>query len=292
MKIFLEVAIVSAAVSVQTLPQIWFLDYYRKFRSRYDFNNNEIPVRKDIQQKFQEVINDLHIPKSTSEKIKLFNVYDINMFHAGTTYSKYGAIIGIPVNFEYDDIKNISEQAITFRNIQVNWNPEINKEFQRSLILSKDAQKFLMARKILIVTENDLIYKIVNIFLNTIIGIMIYEVLYSVLKVTKRQRSKNIFCISVATFTSGFLWLLSKCAHNYYREFQLNEKMATLNDKYIKGGIEYYEKLSKRNKALRVLLGKKGTYLFTSNGNENTFFKKSIPISDQIDYFKTRIQNI
>lgn len=214
------------------------------------------------------------------------------MFHAGTTNSKYGAIIGIPVNFEYDDIENMSEQAITFRNIQVNWNPEINKEFQRSLILSKDAQKFLMARKILTVTENDLTYKIVNISLNTIIGIIIYEILHSVLKVTKKQRGKNIFCMSIATFTSGFLWLLSNCAHDYYRELQLNEKMAILNDKYIRGGIEYYEKLSKRNKALRLLLGKKGTYLFTSNGNENTFFEKSIPVSDQVDYFKARIQNI
>ncbi|XP_043798734.1 transmembrane protein 177 [Apis laboriosa] len=292
MKIFLEVAIASAVVSIQTLPQIWFLDYYRKFRSRYDFNNNEIPVRKDIQQKFQEVINDLHIPKSISEKIKLFNVYDINIFHAGTTYTKYGAIIGIPVNFEYDDIKNMTEQTITFRNIQVNWNPEINKEFQKSLILSKDAQKFLMARKILTITENYLLYEILDLSLNTIIGIIIYELLYLVLKVTKKQRGKNIFCMSIATFTSSFLWLLTSNAQDYYKELQLNEKMATLNDKYIKGGIEYYEKLSKRNKALRVLLGEKGTYLFTSDGNENTFFEKSIPVSDQIDYFKAKIQNI
>lgn len=186
----------------------------------------------------------------------------------------------------------MTEQTITFRNIQVNWNPEINKEFQKSLILSKDAQKFLMARKILTVTENYLLYEILDLSFNTLIGIIIYELLYLTLKVTKKQRGKNIFCMSIATFTSGFLCLLTSNAQDYYRELQLNEKMAMLNDKYIKGGIEYYEKLSKRNKALRVLLGKKGTYLFTPNGDENTFFEKSIPISDQIDYFKAKIQNI
>lgn len=214
------------------------------------------------------------------------------MFHAGTTNLKYGAIIGIPINFEYDDIKNMSEQAITFRNIQVDWNPEINKEFQKSLILSEDAQKFLMARKILTVTENYLLYKIFNISIDILVGIIIYELLYLVLNVTKKQRGKNIFCMSVATFTSGFFWLLISNVQHYYRELQLNEKMVALNDKYIKGGIEYYEKLSKRNKALRILLGKKGTHLFTSNGNENTFLEKSISVSDQIDYFKARVQNI
>lgn len=227
------------------------------------------------------------------ERIKFFNVHDIEMFHAGSTYTKYGGLVGIPMNFEYNDIDQISNGNISIQSASLQWDAEATEEFHKSLVLSENAQKFAIAQQILKVVTFDPIIKGLNVFADAIIGIVTYELLCSKLKVTKQQRGKNVLCMSIAAIGAFILISLTHNELDYYRETEVNEIMSKFNDKYIQGGVEYYEKLSQKNRALRVLLGSKGTYIYTPVGNQTTWFtQKMIPISEQIDYFKQKMQNI
>ncbi|XP_043594430.1 transmembrane protein 177 [Bombus pyrosoma] len=291
-----RVTLIAGAVTIQLLPQTSLLQQYRKIRARYDFENNEIPIRKDIERRFKEVLDDINLvyrPMIPEERIKFFNVHDIEMFHGGSTYTKYGGLVGIPVNFEYNDIGQINNGNVSIQSASLQWDAEATEEFHKSLILSENAQKFAIAQQILKVVTFDPIIKSFNVFADAIIGIAAYEFLRSKLKVTKQQRAKNALCMSIAAIGT---FILTSSTHNeldYYRETEVNKIMSKLDDKYIQGGLEYYEKLSQKNRALRVLLGSKGTYMYTPVGNQTTWFiQKRIPISEQIDYFKEKMQNI
>ncbi|XP_003398945.1 transmembrane protein 177 [Bombus terrestris] len=293
---FARVTLVAGATAIQLFPQTFLLGQYRKIRARYDFENNEIPIRKDIDRRIKDVLDDINLvyrPMIPEERIKFFNVHDIEMFHAGTTYSKYGGLVGIPVNFEYNDISHINNGNISIQSASLQWDAEAIEEFYKSLVLSENAQKFAIAQQILKVTNFDPIVKGLSVFADAILGLGAYELLRSKLKVTKQQRGKNVLCMSIAAIGAFIFTLLTNNDLNYYRETEVNKIMSQIDDKYIQGGVEYYEKLLQRNRALRVLLGSKGTYMYTPVGNQTTWFiQKQIPISEQIDYFKQKMQNI
>lgn len=294
----LKPALVIIGASTQLLPHTYCLEWYRKFRARYDFEDNEIPVRKDIQRRFEEAIDDINLSHSSEikkENIKLFNVHDIEVFHAGSLYTKSGGLVGIPANFEYENINSITDGTISIQYPALNWDLEAIKEFHSSLVLSENAQKFAIAREILKVATLDPIYKFCNVLIDITIAITGYQLLYSKLNGTKQQKGIQVFCITIIAIATFFLTAMTHSALNVYRENEVNEIMSKLGSEYIQGGVEYYEKLSQKNKALRVLLGKKGTYLYTPTGNQTNLFgilTKLPTNSEQINYFQTRLQNI
>ncbi|XP_068966244.1 transmembrane protein 177 isoform X2 [Bombus flavifrons] len=250
----------------------------------------------NIERRLKEILDDVNLlyrPMIPEERIKFFNVHDIEMFHAGSTYTKYGGLVGIPVNFEYNDISHINNGNISIQSASLQWDAEATEEFHKSLVLSENAQKFAVAQQILKVATFDPIIKSVNACADALIGVGMYEFLCLKLKVTKQQWGKNALCMSIAAIGTFTFTLLTHNGLDYYRETEVNEIISKFGDKYIQGGVEYYEKLSQRNRALRVLLGSKGRYMFTPVGNQTTWFtKKRIPISEQIDYFKQKMQNI
>lgn len=292
----LRTILMGGAVSAQICPHSFLLQKYRKIRARYDFEDHEIPVRQDIQRRFEEVIDDLNIvyrPMIPKERIQCFNVHDIEMFHAGITYLKYGGLVGIPMNFEYNNINQINNENITIQSASFQWDAEATKEFHKSLILSENAQKFAMARHILSVTTFDPIIKAFNIFADLFLGAAAYDFLRSYLNITKQQRAKNALCMSITAIGVFILTTLTHSELDNYREKEINEIVSKLSKEYIEGGVEYYEKLLQKNRALRVLLGSKGTHMYTPLGNQNTWFiQKKILISEQMDYFKQKMQNI
>ncbi|CAK9814567.1 Transmembrane protein 177 [Anthophora plagiata] len=157
---------------------------------------------------------------------------------------------------------------------------------------SKNAQKFALAQQVLIVNEFDMFYRAGAMMLNSFLGISAYETIHSIFKLDKQRKINRFVYMIIVAFGATLCWLLTKDAIRNHRELQVNEKLVKLGPKYIQGGAEYYEKLSERNKALRILLGKKGKRLFTPNGNESSLFRqKRLPISHQIDYFNSKLQD-
>lgn len=54
----------------------------------------------------------LELPAIHSDRIKPFTVFGFDVFNAGTLYSKFGAIVGIPINFSYSSTEDIEKSDI------------------------------------------------------------------------------------------------------------------------------------------------------------------------------------
>ncbi|CAK9799412.1 Transmembrane protein 177 [Anthophora quadrimaculata] len=290
---FFKSVVIVAATATQLLPHSLFINKYRKLRARYGFDDREIPIQKNIKQRCKEVLDDVKLSESDRQRIQFFNVHDIDVFHAGSIRTKHGAIIGIPANFQYQNINNINDQTITIQNVLIDWDTNAGKQFQHSLILSENAQKFALAQRVLIVKQFDVFYQSIAMLVDSCLGITAYEIIHAIFKLDKQRKINRFFYMIIIAFGTTFCWLLTKDAIQNYRELQVNEELAKLGPQYIQGGAEYYEKLSERNKALRILLGNKGKQLFTHNGNESSLFRqKRLPISQQVDYFNSKLQDI
>lgn len=283
---------VGAVVGMKWYPQTVFLNMRRKLRARYGFDDKEIPIQEDIQQRIEKVMDDLKLSEINRKAIKFFNVHDVDVYHAGLTKAKRGAIIGIPANFEYENVESITDQTISLQYVSIDWNTEPAKQFRDSLVLSENAQKFAIALKILTV-----MYTSIELFgsyvLDGLVAVAIHDAAVLYLNISKNQRLKYASLWGVILFGTYILMSTTDRLIDNSIATKINSTLTALGSDYIQGGVEYYEKLSKRNKALRILLGERGKYLFTPDGNEFSWIiNKSAPISQQLNYFSQNLQSM
>ena len=71
------------------------------------------------------------------------------MLLTGSSKYRQGAILGVPVNYNYADTNDINRAEILLRNEMINWSSENGKLLEKSLVLTEDEQIFSMARAIL-----------------------------------------------------------------------------------------------------------------------------------------------
>ncbi|RZC34021.1 hypothetical protein BDFB_014741 [Asbolus verrucosus] len=82
----------------------------------------------------------LQVDSPDKHLFKPFAAFGFDMFSAGSSYSKFGVIVGIPANLLYEDESSVDKHAIKVR--------ADLKLLQKSLVLSEKAQMYAMAREI------------------------------------------------------------------------------------------------------------------------------------------------
>lgn len=88
-------------------------------------------------------------------------------------------------------------------------------------------------------------------------------------------------------------FLLFKDTCTLLLEDRVERNVAALGEEYVQGGVEYYEKILKRNIALRTLLGSQGEKRFTACGNDNTLFRtRTLPNTMRYDNMKKALQKV
>ncbi|XP_029175700.1 transmembrane protein 177 [Nylanderia fulva] len=271
-------------------PHTILLNQYRYIRARYYQIDKEAPLGSKMHQTIQDVMNDLKLPDDVKSLIKPFNAFGFDLFHAGSLYTKYGAILGIPVNFT-----NAAEQLR--ENLQIleepiDWTRQDAKSFLKSTTLSENAQKFAIANEILrIQTEEPL-------FSSFLLGVIIagFWTLYNSITYKYSLHRNVIMCRTLySSFTlCGILaWFGIKDYRTYNLDSEHDEALCKLGPEYVKGGQEFYEKLLSRNRALRSLLGNDGKRTYTAYGNEHTFLRQRyVPISHRKAFFDLRLNNL
>ncbi|XP_043264716.1 transmembrane protein 177 [Colletes gigas] len=275
-----------------TVPHSIGLETYRKLRAKYRMNKTEEPVKRKYKNIFQEVMDDLKLEEEEKKKLQIFNVIGYDMFHAGSTSSKYGGAIGIPMHFQYTDVNSVDKDNIYLMDKPVDWGQRAGTNFLNSLILSDDAKKFAIAQEILKVKGNQLLNLAVETLINIGIVIIVYNLLYKGFKISQRKKLVRYSFHIIATMLGSLLYRASAVMRNYTFEMKIDEQLAQLNPKYIEGGKEFYSKLLSRNIALRTLLGETGPKLFTVDGNEKMFlWPRTVSIFDKKFFFESRMEN-
>jgi hypothetical protein len=70
-----------------------------------------------------------------------------------------------------------------------------------------------------------------------------------------------------------------------------DEKLAELGPKFIDAGVRFYDKLLKKNIAIRALTGDNSQY--TAMGNENFMFRQErLPLTVRKAYFELKLEEL
>lgn len=99
--------------------------------------------------RFNTALDILKMPEHERKNVRPFTVVGLDLFHAGTTKSKFGGLIGIPSNYSYDNAGQIERSDIKLQTEAVRWGSAEGQLLENALVLTEDEQVFGIAREIL-----------------------------------------------------------------------------------------------------------------------------------------------
>lgn len=78
-----------------------------------------------------------NIREEDKKNVDFFTVYGLDIFTAGCTNTRWGAMIGLPSTFSYQSVNEVPRSTIKLRNVQnIEWASEAGKKFQVNIHLN------------------------------------------------------------------------------------------------------------------------------------------------------------
>ncbi|ODN05878.1 Transmembrane protein [Orchesella cincta] len=264
-----------------TVLHTFFLDKYRDAMQLYK-HGFPTPLSPATLTRCRSVVADLNVKLKTPDSVGFFCVLGMDMFHAGSLKLRGGSIVGVPRHFSYEAQEQIERNDIMVENKPVEWGSDGAQLLKDSLILSERAQKFAIAREI-VMTNNHAPYIHGGLGASAIFAYFcttrtLNEKLYGL----ARPKSFRVFMYSlVGSFAFG-LWATATDILTKRYERKADERVGGMGIEYAKGGVEFYAKTLERNMALRSLMGPKGEKMFTFYGNDVEFIRQQhIPYTER-----------
>lgn len=109
----------------------------------------EVRIPDKIRRRFDTALDILKLDDNDRKNVGPFTVVGLDLFHAGTTKSKFGGLVGIPSNYSYDSINQIERSEIMLKTESVRWGSPEGQQLEQALVLAEDEQVFGIAREIL-----------------------------------------------------------------------------------------------------------------------------------------------
>lgn len=161
-----------------------------------------------------------------------------------------------------------------------------------ALVLSEKAQLFAIAREIKFANSGKVL---LDTFFSTSVFIFMYSLGAHLNQKLNFYSKPFIFrgCMysGIMLFGMGIYTFLTDFTQNHY-DMAIDKELCEKNVIFAEGGNEFYEKMLKRNMALRKLLGTFGESKYSALGNENYLIRqKSLPINTRRDFCLSRLQN-
>ncbi|XP_043279515.1 transmembrane protein 177 [Venturia canescens] len=280
------------AFGLQYCPHTYLLYKYKEIVAMYQ-SGKMVPVPERIMKVWNEAITDLSLPDYQTKYLEPFMVFGFDLFHAGTVRSKYGAIVGIPINFTYESVSTLDPTPILVNNEPVNWNRQDARDLLETLVLSEDAKRYAIAREMLMLRKNTpLINSGITAFVVST-NYLLSQKVNENFKLFDRPLFVRGFCYFLCCFFSFGIWAAQIDILNVQREKDADEYLAQLDERYTKGAIEFYTKTMSRNIALRSLLGTEGPSTFTRSGNENFLFRQPrMSLQERKSFFENKLVEI
>ncbi|XP_015597578.1 transmembrane protein 177 [Cephus cinctus] len=285
-------AVSACAYCVVYFPHTFCIKQYKQFVQMYN-EGQEVPVSEKLKKQFSEVLSDLKVMKLESKLIKPFMVTGFDLYRMGSTFSRLGSYIGLPINFEYTDPALIETSRILIKQEPVSWSQPAAKSLLESLVLSENAQKYGIAREVLRLQTNEVVATSICAPLTIIATYEACKKINNRFNLHQGPRSLRVILYLVTGSFVASLWLTVKDFITIRIEKDCDQTIAELGPEYVHGGLEFYDKMMKRNMALRTLLGEEGKKVFTVNGNEQFFIRqKRLPLFIRKEFFEKKLQEL
>lgn len=157
---------------------------------------------------------------------------------------------------------------------KVDWSSETGMKLADALILPENVQKFAICREILMTHNNKVFFESVYPFACLFFVYNLSQYLNKRLNLYAANTSlRASFYTIVGLFGLGAYFLMKDMTEVYY-ETNVDKKLCELGPDFIESGVIFYDKLLKRNQALRELMGSEGERKYSKLGNENFFLRQ------------------
>lgn len=286
----IAIAAGSTGFLMYVLPNTVLTEKYKDITQLYR-NGRPVQVSEDIKSLAEATMNDMKWSKNKQNLIKIYTSYGFDLFHAGSFVLSAKGVLGIPKNFNYKDIKDFEHAGVLVNDELVNWITPAGKALEWSLVFSDEAKKFAIARELShLETGEPFGY---GVFSASVIMTcyVISSTLNKRLDMFRRARMLRVLMYAGVSLFSYATWILCKDVSCVSTESSVDETVANINESYARGGLEFYEKILRRNIALRSLMGQDGEDMFTAHGNDQVLFRtKHMPYTTRRDFMKTRVE--
>lgn len=270
---------------VNYVPHTFGLDQYRAF-VQCNRNGEAVPVSSKVIERLNKAKDLLQFSSLEKDLIKPFTVFGFDIFAAGSTKSKCGGVIGIPSNYQIDNVDDLKKETICYQGNKIDWDSTAGKLLEEALILNEDEQIFGMCKALLQVQNYN--YLLNSVF-PTISFFMVYSVgnyLNSSLGLLSKPFSLRLCMYTILGLFGFGSWSFMKDYNQVTKDTEIDIKLSAMSPKMIEGGVGYYNKQLNKNIALREIANN-NTY--TAKGNCNYFLRqKSLPLTLRKSYFEEK----
>ncbi|XP_062957670.1 transmembrane protein 177 isoform X1 [Cynocephalus volans] len=222
------------------------------------------PLFPELQSLFQEVLQDMGV--STGHCYKPFTTFTFQPVSAGFPRLPAGAVVGIPASFLWGPVTK-TDQPVVILGQRVDWQSPVGARLRDALTLSRDAQKFSLARDVVYLESSAAALQAlpapVCLVGTWALGVGAKHALGLYGGPMNLRAAFNL----VAAVAGFVAYAFSTDSLTHALEAWLDRRTASLSTAYARGGVEFYEKVLSGNQALRSLLGSHGEKLFTPSGN-------------------------
>ncbi|XP_026752164.1 transmembrane protein 177 [Galleria mellonella] len=280
-----------ALTAAKFTPHTLLLDKYKEFVHNYS-NGKPVDLPKDLNEQYQKCLDILKVPEVHRKFVSPFSVFGYDLFHAGSTSSKFGGAVGIPVNFSYKSLNDLENHDIQVNLKKVDWSSPAGKKLADALILSDKVKEFAICREILMTQNKKVFYESAYPF--TCVFFM-----YNMSQFINRRYNlyaaptiirATLYSI-LGVFGLGSYFLMKDVTEVYY-ETEVDKKLCDLGPEFIENGVIFYDKLLQRNQALRELMGKEGEKKYSKLGNENFGLRQPrLALVHRKQYFEERLRD-
>ncbi|XP_053202186.1 transmembrane protein 177-like [Panonychus citri] len=273
LKIFTVGLTTGCVASYNPIKNTMGINYSVKKVSLISDNNKMVQIPLSLLEFADDVRLEVKIKEQAKSELKFFLTKELDVVSVGNLNLTNGAKIGIPYTYIYDKVEDVDPKVVESligvdKLTQGDWHSTKNgQNLINSLVLSKEAKKFAIARGIMIADSEMVMYKDVLHFAGIFGAFATYNylepraigVIGKVPTIIGLGTLLVVGFISVAVILSDYIDQI--CAQSCDSRAIENPK-----ETYANGAIEYYEKLIERNKSLRGLLIN-GPEKFDSDGN-------------------------
>ncbi|XP_029461012.1 transmembrane protein 177 isoform X2 [Rhinatrema bivittatum] len=224
-------------------------------------------LSEKLQNRFQEVLQDAGVKPAGG--YRAFAAFGFHPVSAGIPWLPGGSLVGIPANYNNisDDGQGIVNRVVLINGEEVDWASKDGTVLKEALTLTRDAQKFSLAREVMYLQSSSPIIQAAVapacLLATCMSGVAIKQLLglYSGPIVLRGL-------YNLAVLGAGLVgYFLAYDAVNQWLDYRSDRHTATLSKDYAGGGVEFYDKLLSRNRTLRKLMGKQGEETYAPSGN-------------------------
>lgn len=220
-----------------------------------------------------------------------FIVSGFDLFSIGSTKFRNGAYVGVPINYAYTAADEIPRTEITVKGYdQVDWSSKGGELLQEALILTENEQVFGIAREMMELRTHDVT---INSLLASGAIVSYYSFTNGINQKNQlygRPLSVRIVLYTLAGLFIGGSYCLMKDMSRVYTERETDAALSNLDKEYVEAGVGFYDKILKKNMAIRHLTG---SNQFTALGNINDYLRTvTTPLTQRKAFFEKKLKEL